>query len=251
MIKTFHIGPHKTASTYLQHHIFPNIKGVEYLDDGCITGFYKRGVKFSEEGWVFSNEAALGHPYSVTQPPKYEQFLYFCKGIGVTRLIAVRRSYQSWVRSVWFQSLNEYGVTGFSDWYAKNEANLESWRMLYSDLEFLACDRGFELLIVNLSSLQEDPTQVAKEIAEFCGGSFEGKIKHGRLNESAYGRFFISCYLSLNRSIGRIQILRKLLPMLRLSPRAIMQKNIIGRVLSMLSKSETQMPNDLAYKEWL
>lgn len=252
-MKTFHVGPHKTASSYLQRHVFPYIDGVTYLSNGDIKKCWQKDLASDAAlppNLLYSMEAALGWPYPIAEVPKYKRFFSLCDALGVSQLIMVRRNYPSWVLSLWYQTINEWGDLKFSEWYAKNP-ELEEWRYIYSRVQSIAAERGMRVFVVNQEDIRESPAEVAGYIGRFCGGPFNGAAPSISENRSIYNCLHLRTLRALNKFFGRIEALRRPLDKLRVSPRFILQSPLPQTVFNSISRSCLDTPQELQAKDWL
>ena len=251
-MKVLHIGPHKTGSTYLQREVFSRLSGVNYYGEGAISAAWRKGMRPEPNGVpLWSTEAALGWPYPTAKPPQISRLMILCADLGVTHVLAVKRDYPFWVRSLYFQTLNEGGREYFCDWYARNQDGLEDWRRLFSDLENACRKQGLVLKVMSWADLLSDAPGSLKAIADYLGcESPAHAVTSEKSNRSLYGEYAIATYVALNRII-RGRVLLRAARLLRLSPRQLIQNGRLGLFLHRRSPREIELPNELAVLDWI
>ena len=251
-MKVLHIGPHKTGSTFLQSQVFPYLQGVNYYGDGSISACMRKNVQLQPNSIpLFSTEAALGYPYPNAKPPRIEEVMQLCADYGITHLLALKRPYPSWIRSIWFQYLNEGGTRRLDRWYQLNLNALESWRRLFVDLDKASKNSGIELKVFDWREMAEHPSDSVTAIAEFLKSDFSySSVKHEKANVSRKGKLTILAYRNLNR----IWIWRhpgRFAKLFRNFPRHLIQgRKGIGGALDRISFSTVASPEQLNNLSW-
>ena len=113
----FHIGLHKTGTTFLQRQVFPYIKGINYYGTDTKEKF----------GWptiitkktVVSKERLSGEPYCSPLDDRE----YILDGIKIkypnAKIIVCLRDKNSWVKSLYSTYIKDGGTLSELDWVMK------------------------------------------------------------------------------------------------------------------------------------
>jgi hypothetical protein len=258
MRRYLHVGLHKTASTFLQHSIFPCIVNVNYYGGGDIASLHRTNfhISGSSAGALWSTEAALGWPYR-PERPRVDTLIAVCRDMSITDVLIVQRDFPSWVKSLWFQTLNEGGVLAFEDWWMASREILDEWRRIFTVLQQACMDADVSLKVLQFDDLSKDEDFFLCQLEEFFGSEIKISRRDGSLvkaNPSLYGVNALRGYLflnRLNRYCVRSALLKSLLSRLQLSPRSLIQRGSLGRILNKASPSTVSLPGDLKYLDWV
>ncbi|XOV91875.1 MAG: hypothetical protein ACFHWX_16915 [Bacteroidota bacterium] len=162
----FHVGLGKTASTYLQHSVFPYFKGIKYIP----TNQYKKSLKIIEKG-EFSR-------YLVSREfdRQFEdEVKWFCSVHPDAHIIVVFRRQDKWIASQYKRHVKGGFYKEFKD-FIDVENNKGFWdrkEMIFMDkikvIEKYSTQKPLILFHEDLS----DPYNFLNKIATYCGATFE------------------------------------------------------------------------------
>ncbi len=250
-MKVLHIGLHKTGSTFLQRYFFPVLEGVAYYGTGDIEALWRRGGELTPaKTAVWSTEAALGWPYPVPERPRIGELLVLCRDLGIRHLMAVKRPFPAWIRSVYFQTLNEGSSASLEAWWQRHREGLEAWRHVFSDLTRATERAGVELFVVDYADLRGQPEVCLSEVARWLGTTLPASVREPRrTNASSYGEAFVGTYRALNQ-LAEGRRIGAAMRMLRLPPRKLMQRGQLGAVMQRISRREIDVPPAVAALDW-
>ena len=222
-IRILHAGLHKTGSTYLQHTIFPNLRGVTFiprLDLGRAPVL----AAGEQEPILFSSEASCGYPAPITEKFSPDRLLSNVRLLCIDKVVVVRRNFESWVLSLWFQTLNEGYSWGLEKFLDKNLDALQTWReapeVLRRELE--AESVGF--LCIEYEELLKNREATLRILSNYIGGNLLSQDTESRANVSRWGKTTIVTYRFLNVAYKNIFV-RAMFRALALTPRKMIQGN--------------------------
>lgn len=232
MTRVLHAGFHKTGSSFLQNAFFPKLKNVLFirkLDLGKV-----RKLSNQDESILFSNEAACGYPYPLTEEFSTARLESTLEITRCEKVLLVKREFNSWVLSLYFQSLNENHYWSLQEFISQNCQNLLTWKNAPEAIAQMCKERGTDLLVIDQSDLYKNQANTLQRISFFINGSNYDPadiIGQERHNISRYGIFTIKVYCILNRVLkNRIGL--ALGRMVRRLPRKLIQ----GRIGAMLDR---------------
>lgn len=178
-----HIGFHKTASTWLQQSVFPDVQGALYVSRHPVLGTlladlleaevflestFREAVREVGQRLLVSNEALVGHPWSESLGPDVlsERLARVLPG---ARIIVVTRERSALVRSLYAQYV-----------YRGGSRRLEEFERDVLHPEYLDVDRTLEayrsrfdaVLSVPYEELRADTRAVLQRMAEFAALGF-------------------------------------------------------------------------------
>ena len=152
----FHLGMHKTASTYLQNVIFPQLNGVRFFRKSKFKQYKITGPEikalFSHEEDIFLIQAL--HRLKADRP-KANVFL-------------IVREPSEWVVSKYKYYIRKHGYYNFKDFYEKIFLRrVENPKQFYSE-GLSTADQLFEnTLFLDFEWIKRDYTQLIKPILQF------------------------------------------------------------------------------------
>jgi len=200
MTRVLHAGFHKTSSSFLQNAFFPKLKNVLFvrkLDLGKV-----RKLSNQDESILFSNEAACGYPYPQTEEFSTARLESNLEITLCDKVVLVKRGFNSWVFSLYFQSLNEKHFWSLQEFISQNRQNLLTWTNALEAIAELCEERGTDLLVIDQIDLYKNQDNTLQRISVFINSSnfdpadIRGQERH---NISRYGMFTIKIYRILNR----------------------------------------------------
>lgn len=167
-----HIGLHKTASTFLQHHVFPLIPEIEYQDD--ISKFINYKFIKKENTILISNENISGTPYHQGQTyfQQFKRSLQLIKDIYKNPYLIVSfREPSAFIYSNYKQYLHEGGTIEWQQFFSLDHKNtlLDKEDFFFSKfIDYLADNfEPRQLLIYNFETFKHDNQAVVDDIASF------------------------------------------------------------------------------------
>ncbi len=230
MTRVLHAGLHKTGSSFFQKRFFPYLPGVCYLGSFSLKNKYRPINK--EDVLLFSNEASFGYPYPLAEAFNLDKIKTILEILLVDKLILFTREFNSWVLSLYFQTLNEGHCWSLEEFVRINEVNLLTWRALDDELYDWCKREGIECLFIKFEEFQSDPQRVCDYISDFVGVE-RIAVPSVRVNCSRYGRLTIVVYRFMNL-LCRPRLISGALRHLHLTPRNFMDGKL-GSVLERIS----------------
>ena len=232
MTRVLHAGFHKTGSSFLQNAFFPKLKNVLFIRKLDLATV--RTLSSQDESILFSNEAACGYPYPITEEfstARLESTLEITK---CEKVLLVKREFNSWVLSLYFQTLNEQHFWSLQEFISQNRQNLLTWKNAPEAIAQMCKERGTDLLVIDQSDLYKKQANTLQRISFFINGSNYDPadiISQERHNVSRYGMCTIKIYRILNRVLKN-KIGFALGRKIRRLPRKLIQ----GRIGAMLDR---------------
>ena len=237
MKRILHAGLHKTGSTFLQKNLFSNIDSKNFYFIGDNFGL-ESGLIISEhvEILLFSNEASCGHPYPVAQEFSIDILRSNVTVLGIDSIILVTRDFESWILSLYYQTLNEGYTWSLNTFLKKNKDNLRAWTNCEQVIKKYALKSGLDLLIFNQEELLNNPQELCDRICQFIGVE-PVSVNYSSENISKYEVLHINIYRLLN-AIFKFKLVRVPFRLIRTSPRNLMQNGVLGKILSRICKKK-------------
>jgi len=239
-IRVMHVGLHKSGSTFLQKTVFPALSDVNYLEGFALGNYLRRGDADKAKIPLISTEGGLGWPYPITQGPNFERLDYLIGLFSITHVILVVREFESWTRSLYFQTIKEGGTLGIDEWCRRN-TGLARWRNVQSELELRMAAQGVKLLVLSQEQLRENRDRFLSELCEFIGVKVPQLAQSGSHNVSRYGTLTIALARMANRIIPN-GTLRTLLRGWKVDPRDQLLFGKLGRITEALSSGKIRVP---------
>lgn len=175
-----HIGLRKTASTFLQHNIFPKISNVAYKRGGINPLSYDK--VFDKEVFLISDEDIPGWPYlkGYTQESFFEQFKESLKTIKHIfkdpKLVVCFREPSAFIHSNYKQYLHEGGTVDWEDFFSLNESSLLDKNDFYFSkyVDYLNENfRSEDLFIYDFQSFKKNNQKLSRAICDFINPGFQ------------------------------------------------------------------------------
>lgn len=170
----FHLGLHKTGTTFLQQEIFPKLSGVNYK-----VYFNENKYELNDEINLISCESLSGSP---TTWINLNVLLRDLIAYGIksqfpdAKIIVGFRNKEKWLKSIYTQAVKEGNTNSSYDrWYAKFDKRHIDFEGYLNLLESLFNN----VYVYYLEDLQNDPITFVNNICEFIGVQvppFENKI---------------------------------------------------------------------------
>jgi len=197
--RILHAGLHKTGSTFLQKEFFPKLKNTVFVEKHLLwTAPIYRPERMSV---VFSSEAACGRPYPETQPFNTARIESNIALLEVDKVLVFQREFNSWVLSLYFQTLNQKYAWSLNEFIEHNRTNLLSWQDAPNQIEKACARIGIECMVIQYEDFVSDQMATLHRLSSFIdGSSFDADEIHlqKRSNRSRHGILTISAYRLLN-----------------------------------------------------
>jgi len=234
MARVPHAGFHKTGSTFLQSVFFPKLENVVFIQRLDLAKI--RNICDQDTSILFSSEAACGYPYPLAEKFSTERLESNLEITQCEKVILVSREFNSWVLSLYFQSLNERFSWSLEEFLSQNRQNLLTWKCAPKAIAQMCQQHGVDLLLIDYSDLRREQIKTLQRISDFIDGSaFDPAdiADKGRNNISRYGILTIKVYRVLNRMLDN-RLGRGLERFKRKLPRKLIQGGL-GAMLDRLS----------------
>ena len=236
----FHIGFHKTGTTYLQESIFP------FAVDSLIT----RGrsnlrdlYNLESKGcWFHSDESISGKPWGSKVPydEAFKNNLSMCiESLGVRKYIITVRPLDSWTKSLWKQYIHEGGYIQPRNFFNGDDPVVDLEACLMAPKVNWLKERA-EVLLLSQQELRDNEFRSIQKISDFTGIRFDlDKIQKSKLKKQQNAgvsskrqvQFLLKANL-LNKKLEhvhpRLSLNNRYLRRLGLTPRAIAQNRLSG-----------------------
>ncbi len=175
----FHVGLGKTASTYLQHRVFPYFKGIKYIP----TNQYKKSLRIIEKG------GSAKYLVSREFDRQFEdEVKWFCSVHPDAHIIVVFRKQDKWILSQYKRHVKGGFYKEFKD-FIDVEGNHGFWdrkEMLFMDkirvIEQYSTQKPLILFHEDLSR----PYDFINLIASYCGATYDRKAVSTRPKHTAW-----------------------------------------------------------------
>jgi len=170
-----HIGLIKTATTFLQSHIFNNLNDVNYVDRNA--NLNSKNI-ISEKGiYLISNEGISGNPFNSKQEMNYyQQFTCAIERIkeiySNPKIICCFREPSSFIQSTYKQYLHEGGTLSFNQYFKlEGDCMVKPSDFLFSRfLNFLQESfKPEQVFAYNFGDFLSDKESLIKRLLEFIG----------------------------------------------------------------------------------
>ncbi len=159
----FHVGLGKTASKFLQHKVFPKLKGIEYLP----THRYRHAQKLIKNS--SSDKILVSREFDNQLE---EETLKFARHFPQAKVIIILRRHDSWLASQYRRYVKNGGSLSF-DAFFDLEKNQGIWKtdktFFYPKIEFL--EKLFQLrpLVLFYEDLKKNPITFIESILKYTG----------------------------------------------------------------------------------
>ena len=169
----FHIGFHKTGTTYLQEKVFPFALDTEFTRHWESLSTITRST--SKSFWLHSDESISGNPWG-SEIPYNEAFYRNIQGIlnqfNNPKFIVGVRNLNTWTESLWRQYIHEGGILPPSEFFsgANPIIPLESC-MMADKISWLKSKA--ETLVISQEELRNNPNNVINRISDYTGITFD------------------------------------------------------------------------------
>lgn len=168
IIKTevyFHIGLHKTGSTFFQRELFRNMKGINLMGRGNTEFNDKSQIQENKINLISDERYSCSMEFGADIKKRRKERIGEIKKICPNaKIILIIRNKKSWIKSLYSEYVKNGGYRDYDYWYEhlydKNSADFE----FYIDLLKNEFD---EVLVLNFEDFKEKPDIVVKELCGF------------------------------------------------------------------------------------
>ena len=161
----FHVGLHKTGTTFLQRNVFYNMKNVNFF---CTDGRQFTGLNDIDKNKInlISNEWYSGDPHVSKEFSRYNIGKDIAKKYPDSKIIVIFREKNSWMKSLYSQYIKNGGTYNFEKWKSDffNEKYLD-----YKEYENFLRDNFKTVLVLWFEDLRKNPDAFIKSICDFIG----------------------------------------------------------------------------------
>jgi len=188
----FHVGLHKTGTTFLQRNVFYNMKNINFF---CTDGRQFTGVKDIDKNKInlISNEWYSGDPHVSKDFTRYKIGLDIATKYPDSKVIVVFREKNSWMKSLYSQYIKNGGTYNFERW--KRDFFNEKYLDFKGYEKFL--QKNFKkVLVLWFEDLRKNPDNFIKSICDFIG------IKVPKYDNKIVGKGFSSRQLAFLRILN-------------------------------------------------
>lgn len=159
----FHLGLPKTATTYLQLAVFPNLKGIYYTRKRLFGNYHDIIQSTNHAKYLFSNESDRNLDRKLDDiNEKYPE----------AKIILVFRKHDSWINSKYKYEIRKHSPLSFKE-FLDLENNTGKWKtdeMRYRNyIEMVKSRFNEPPLILNFEELKSDPNLFIKRITDYLG----------------------------------------------------------------------------------
>jgi len=163
----YHVGLGKAASTYLQHDVFPVLKGIHYVKRrqykrhaSIVPGLNDSKILLSRENSqrleAETGKLAAFYPHAIP--------------------VVVLRRHDGWIASQYRRYVKNGGVEGFDNFFDITEDRgvwKQSELVLYDKLKILERHFGRPPVVLVFDSLREDPLKLVDEFCALLDASYD------------------------------------------------------------------------------
>lgn len=175
----FHMGLPKTASTYLQKLVFPNLKGLQYFRKRKFKHFVELTKESTSDKLLFTTESDRGLDKKLDRIAAH---------FPDARIILVFRRQDKWIASKYKYYIRKHGHLKFNAFFdlAKDTGLWKKEELYFQKYIDLVKERFVQApLILTQEQLKEDPHIFLKKITAFIEVDFPGaSIQHKIINKA-------------------------------------------------------------------
>jgi hypothetical protein len=253
-----HAGLNKSASTYLQQHVFPLIEDANFFcfHQNLGTGMLREDLSLKKMV-VFSDESLLGVPIFTRSSSRPEERLNFIQNTKLlfphAKIIICFREHASFLISLYKQYLHLGGTLRFRDFFdIKRDRGFISKKDLFFEERIRLIRDNFENapFLFTDSDLRSDRGNVLKALLQYMGTTTELNV-FDSISEKRENRGVGLVQSILLRQLNKLAVTQlspcglpglngRVMRGLGLDPRSLCQSR-----LSFLSDRELQLPVDV------
>ena len=227
----FHIGLHKTGTTFLQKEYFPKLS-VHYVR-GSLPFYKVIGELSSNKGVVLvSDENLSGQLFSGRKYLQCKETMSAIKkAFPDAKIIIGFRNHLDFIVSSYKQLLHQGGIVGFHEFYKiDNTGLLKNEDLCYKNIIELLNNNFKDVCIYTIDEIKDMPV-FDKKISKFLGlENCEVEVNEKKVNKSVRSQAQVNTLLKLNRLDRKIEnvfgfkvLYNKLFKFLKITPRNICQ----------------------------
>ena len=181
-----HVGLPKTATTYLQKFVFPQIKGINYFSPAYVSmPNYILSIEADERPILISDEHLSSHYFLDEKGWKCGSRFTIANRLKKlfpdANIIIVIRNKDDWARSLYIQYLKSPYRPNIT--FDEFKENLEKTGAIdfESYIEFLK-ENFNDVLVLNYEELKSDPKNFVKKICDFMKVDMPDHIEQRKTN---------------------------------------------------------------------
>lgn len=229
----FHIGLHKTGTTFLQHDVFPKIEGVSFISNGV----YELLTSPPENKKLVSCELLCGHPW---RGGWFEEFRENVENIGEvhpeSKCIIGFRRHDKLVKSLYKQYLHEGNTGGVDKFFSPDGTGLMSPADLGFRRRLELIEKHFAgMLVYTQEELKNNFKEFLRRLGKFLNAHISlDEINRNKKNVGIKTKFQVRLLRSLNRIDSSLQngplptLHNRLFRILNITPRSLVQNKLKG-----------------------
>jgi len=189
----FHLGLPKTASTFIQYEIFPNLTDIKF--------YHKHKFKLYKE--LDKNELSGKYLFSSEKDKKFEEVVdRISKVFPFAKIILVFRRHDDWILSKYKYYIRKHGPKSFKEFFDL-ESNNGKWKreeLLYQKkIEYVEKHFYSTPLILTFDKLKENPEEFISEITNYMNSSLQSNTKKQKIVKKAFKKKQLIVIRKFNR----------------------------------------------------
>lgn len=189
----FHLGLPKTASTFVQQEIFPNLTDVT---------FYRKH-KFNTYKNLHKTELSGKYLFSSEKDRKLEKTVdEISKLFPFAKIILVFRRHNDWILSKYKYYIRKHGYKSFEEFF-DIESNKGLWKreeLLYRNkIEYVEKHFKSKPLILTFDHFKRNPEGFLEKITKYLNSSFQPNTKKRKIVKKAFKKKQLIIIRKFNR----------------------------------------------------
>lgn len=243
--RILHAGLHKTGSTFLQKELFPNLQRCTYFHNFHLHKGPHLNCDSESKAILFSSEASCGLPYPVTPQFSTMRLITNVRTLGINKVFILRRSFPSWVLSMYIQSLKAGRCWHINEFIDLNREALLTWDEAPQRIAKALGELSIDFACFSQDELAINPHQTCADICSFIGVPTP-KVNYRRVNSGLYGTLAIRYFRAVNR-LGQYRFIRPAYRAMNIEPLKLMKarRGRMGYLLNQLSRRHLT-PDDVS-----
>lgn len=197
-----HIGLPKTATTFLQQNIFPNIDGINYIGQ---KEFLWENLELEKGKNLISHEGLSGNAYVNTLQDRLILF-HGLKGLfECPKIIVATREKENIIKSLYSQYIKKGGAVKFSVFRERMLKNAKyDYDLLQKHLHSIFGEKN--VYIYSFETFKNTPHKIIQDICKFMSvkvPEYQMEIRNTSLGKTSLflGRLFYSIWRTEDREV--------------------------------------------------
>ncbi|MCF8304683.1 MAG: sulfotransferase [Bacteroidales bacterium] len=189
----FHVGLPKTASTYLQHYIFPKLKGITYFKKKHFKDHHQLITNTENDKFLFSSESDHG------LEKKLEKIAARYPDAGI---IIVFRRHDSWISSKYKYHIRKHGGLYFREFFdIYNDQGLwhQSDLLYQNKLNTIRKLFRYPPLVLNYHDLKANQDRFLDQLLNYLGADLDREAIRDTTVKKAFNERQLVMVRKLNR----------------------------------------------------